>query len=87
MDVFALLRDLGLPQYEAAFRENAIDAEVLPRLTGDDLEDIRVATITKDAYLTYVEVLFRLADTNGGGKLVGDELRLPAARKLERLLK
>ena len=30
MDIGAWLRDLGLGQYEALFRENDIDAEVLP---------------------------------------------------------
>ena len=44
-------------------------------------------TITKDEYLAYVEALFKLADTNGEGKLEGNELRSPVARKLERLLK
>jgi hypothetical protein len=35
MDVGGWLRDLGLGQYEANFRDNKIDAEMLPRLTGD----------------------------------------------------
>jgi SAM domain (Sterile alpha motif) len=33
MDVGAWLRGLGLGQYEAAFRDNAIDSKVLPNLT------------------------------------------------------
>ncbi|TGS88730.1 hypothetical protein EN821_34750, partial [Mesorhizobium sp. M2D.F.Ca.ET.178.01.1.1] len=33
MDVAVWLRGLGLQQYEQAFRDNAIDAEVLPELT------------------------------------------------------
>ena len=37
------LRGLGLGQYEAAFRENKIDGEVLPQLTAEDLKDIGVA--------------------------------------------
>jgi hypothetical protein len=40
MDVGDWLRGLGLAQYEAAFRDNAIDGDVLPRLTADDLRDI-----------------------------------------------
>jgi SAM (Sterile alpha motif) domain-containing protein len=32
MDVGGWLRSLGLGQYEAAFRENEIDDEVLPNL-------------------------------------------------------
>ena len=42
MDVGDWLRSLGLKQYEAIFRENAIDAEVLPDLTDQDLEKLGV---------------------------------------------
>jgi hypothetical protein len=42
MDLGGWLRSLGLEQYEAAFRENAIDAEVLPELTDQDLEKLGV---------------------------------------------
>jgi hypothetical protein len=42
MDVGGWLRDLALGQYEANFRDNKIDADLLPRLTGDDLKDIGV---------------------------------------------
>ena len=43
MDVGEWLRSLGLGQYEALFRENDIDAEVLPELTEDDLEKFGVS--------------------------------------------
>jgi class 3 adenylate cyclase len=42
MDLGDWLRSLGLEQYEAAFRENAIDAEVLRDLTDQDLEKLGV---------------------------------------------
>jgi class 3 adenylate cyclase/predicted ATPase len=42
MDVSTWLRNLGLERYESAFRENAIDAEVLPELTDADLEKLGV---------------------------------------------
>ncbi|MGO8865142.1 MAG: AAA family ATPase [Alphaproteobacteria bacterium] len=45
MDVGGWLRGLGLEQYEPAFRDNAIDGEVLPRLTSDDLKEIGVAQV------------------------------------------
>jgi class 3 adenylate cyclase/predicted ATPase len=45
MDIAAWLRSLGLEQYEAAFRDNAIDWEVLPKLTSEDLREIGVAAI------------------------------------------
>ena len=42
MDITGWLRGLGLERYEEAFRENAIDAEVLPELTDADLERLGV---------------------------------------------
>jgi class 3 adenylate cyclase/predicted ATPase len=43
MDVGSWLRSLGLEQYEALFRENDIDAEVLSDLTDGDFEKIGVS--------------------------------------------
>src|SRR5438067_427901 len=45
MDIAAWLRDLGFAQYEGAFRDNDIDADVLRRLTADDLRELGVASI------------------------------------------
>ncbi len=45
MDVAGWLRGLGLDQYEANFRDNKIDADVLPQLTADDLKDIGVSAV------------------------------------------
>ena len=45
MDVGGWLRGLGLEQYEANFRDNKVDAAVLPQLTADDLKDIGVAAV------------------------------------------
>jgi len=45
MDVGGWLRSLGLGQYEANFRDNKIDADLLPRLTADDLKDIGVSAL------------------------------------------
>ena len=45
MDVGSWLRSLGLGQYEANFRDNEIDADLLPRLTDDDLKDIGVSAL------------------------------------------
>jgi class 3 adenylate cyclase/predicted ATPase len=42
MDLGGWLRNLGLEQYEAAFRDNAIDEKVLPRLTAEDLKELGV---------------------------------------------
>jgi predicted ATPase/class 3 adenylate cyclase len=45
MEVAALLSGLGLGQYEQAFRDNDIDAEVLMDLTAEDLIGLGVASI------------------------------------------
>jgi len=45
VDIAAGLHSLGLQQYEAGFRDNAIDAAVLPELTADDLRDLGVTLI------------------------------------------
>lgn len=42
IDVTAWLRGLGLERYEQAFRDNAIEPDVLPNLTAEDLKDIGV---------------------------------------------
>jgi hypothetical protein len=43
-DIAALLHGLGLQQYEQAFRENDVDAEVLPEFTADNLISIARAS-------------------------------------------
>ena len=45
MDVAAWLQDLGLERYVPAFRDNDIDAEVLPKLTAEDLISIGVTSV------------------------------------------
>jgi class 3 adenylate cyclase/predicted ATPase len=45
IDVGVWLRDLGLGQYEATFRENEIDESVLQSLTAEDLKELGVAPL------------------------------------------
>ena len=45
MDIAAWLKSLGLQQYERAFRDNAIDGDVLPKLTAEDLKELGVAAV------------------------------------------
>ena len=45
MDVAAWLKGLGLGRYEAAFRDNEIDRQVLTSLTADDLKEIGIAAV------------------------------------------
>ena len=45
MDIGEWLREAGLQSYEQAFKDNAVDIEILPRLTADDLRDIGVHAV------------------------------------------
>jgi hypothetical protein len=45
MDLGGWLRNLGLGQYEATFRANEIDTDVLPELTETDLEKLGVRAV------------------------------------------
>ena len=45
MDIAAWLHRLGLERYEQAFRDNDIDAEVLPEVTAEDLISIGVTSV------------------------------------------
>src|ERR1700758_178785 len=42
MDVAAWLQGLGLERYVAAFRDNEIDWDALPKLSAEDLKDLGV---------------------------------------------
>ncbi len=45
MDVAAWLKNLSLGQYEQTFLDNEIVADVLPRLTSEDLKDLGVTIV------------------------------------------
>ena len=45
MDIAGWLRSLGLEQYAPAFRDNDIEAETLPQLTGEDLIALGVTSV------------------------------------------
>src|SRR5215469_7110705 len=45
VDIAGWLRELGLEQYERAFRENNIDADLLRSLTAEDLREIGIASV------------------------------------------
>jgi class 3 adenylate cyclase/tetratricopeptide (TPR) repeat protein len=57
MDIVAWLRDLGLERYEPAFRENEIDAEVLPQLTESDLAALGLPVGPRRKLLTAIAAL------------------------------
>src|SRR5580693_7198594 len=64
MDVAAWLQSLGLERYVPAFRDNDVDAEVLRRLTAEDLRELGIASIGHrrrllDAIAALTEVALR----------------------------
>ncbi len=67
MDVGGWLRRLGLEQYEAAFRENEINEQVLPRLTQEDLKEIGVGPVGHRRMLLEAIAALR-ADTVGNAR-------------------
>ena len=45
MDIAHWLHGLGLQEYEPAFRANKIDAEILPKLTSENLTALGVTVV------------------------------------------
>jgi class 3 adenylate cyclase len=59
MDVVVWLRSLGLGKYEAVFRENDIDATVLPGLSAEDLKELGIASLGHRRKLLYAIAALR----------------------------
>jgi hypothetical protein len=56
IDITGWLRELGLEQYAPAFRDNAVDARILPSLTLEDLKDLGVTVVGHpNGIVPYVE--------------------------------
>jgi SAM domain (Sterile alpha motif) len=80
MDVAGWLRGLGLEQYEANFRDNKINVDLLPRLTNDDLKDIGVSALGDRLQL--LDAIAALAKFLGTAKIgCGGGCRFEPARK------
>src|SRR5215467_3157435 len=69
MDLGGWLRSLGLGQYEAAFRENAIDLGILPELTDQDLEKVGVLLGHRRKILRAISELNSTAGSTRAAKL------------------
>jgi len=59
MDIAVWLQSLGLERYVPAFRDNDVDAEVLPSLTIEDLISIGVTSVGHRRKLLDAIVAFR----------------------------
>jgi hypothetical protein len=58
MDLAVWLRSVGLQQYKAAFRENAITEKLLPSLTAEDLKDLGFSIVGhRRALLNAIEII------------------------------
>ena len=87
MDIAAWLESLGLGRYAPAFRDNDVDAEVLPRLTADDLTGLGVASVGHRRKLLDAIAALRAGDTAApaaAAGLVRDASRRHAAHRRPR---
>ena len=78
MDVGAWLRGLGLGPYEQAFRDNDVDADLLPTLTADDLRDLGVASLGHRRRL--LKAIEGLRDGAAGPRGPASAMPAPATR-------
>jgi hypothetical protein len=81
IDVAQWLRGLGLAQYEEAFQKNAVDARVLPELTGDDLKELGVTAVGHRRLLLNAIAAIR---TDDGAAVKGAPSRLTRSAEAER---
>jgi class 3 adenylate cyclase len=77
MDVGGWLRSLGLDQYGERFRDNKIDANVLPQLTADDLKKVGVAAVGDGSRL--LAAIAALAESTLSTSANGIEIRAKPA--------
>jgi hypothetical protein len=82
MDVGSWLRSLGLERYEAAFRENEVDASVLSSLTAEDLKDLGVTwSGTAARYLTPSRLIRPMQNLRPPPNLWQPSTRVPWRRR------
>ena len=74
MDIGYWLRTLDLGRYEQAFRDNEIDEQILPSLTGEDLKEIGVGPVGHRR-----KILEAIAELSPGKPSSGLQPSAPAA--------
>jgi class 3 adenylate cyclase/predicted ATPase len=80
MDISRWLEGLGLEQYQHAFRENDVDAAVLPELTGDDLTALGVTSIGHRRKLLAAIAALRPATQSAPGIAAAGSMRVSRSR-------
>jgi class 3 adenylate cyclase/predicted ATPase len=68
VDVGAWLRGLGLGQYEQVFRDNGVDAEVLPELTAEHLKELGLPLGPRLKLLKAIAAFRAASPTAGNGE-------------------
>jgi len=85
MDLGLWLRNLGLEKYEPAFIENAIDLDVLPELTEDDLEKLGMPLGDRKRLIRAAKAMAGsfpgAAITSQVGQSPGEHSPIPAAER------
>jgi class 3 adenylate cyclase/predicted ATPase len=81
MDISAWLRGLGLERYEQAFRENAIDEAILPKLTAGDLKDLGVTAVGHRRILLEAIATLRSENCHETAELSGPGGKSPEAER------
>src|SRR5690349_11283799 len=84
VDVGKWLKSMGLEQYEAAFRKNAVDAELLPTLTADDLKDLGITLVGHRRRL--LDAIAKLQSDDGSVQAVGLSDEHPASTPPEEVV-
>jgi class 3 adenylate cyclase/predicted ATPase len=84
VDTAAWLKQLGLEQYEAAFRDNAIDFALLPDLTAEDLKEIGVTALGHRKRLLASIAAFSESNSPAAGELAALPIPVPGRRDAER---
>jgi hypothetical protein len=93
MNVADWLRALDLGQYETAFHENSVTADILPNLTSEDLRDLGISRVGHRRRLLDAIAALRTAteptgDQNSGGEVdpsaAGDRLQQSPSSMPER---
>ena len=84
MEIAEWLHSLGLGQYAPAFAENAVQWDVLPKLTGDDLKDIGVVAVGDRRRLLEAIALLRENPPAVSPQLLAEPVRPPNANEAER---
>jgi SAM domain (Sterile alpha motif) len=87
MDLSAWLRGLGLGQYEQAFRDNAIEPEVLPQLTAEDLKEIGVVPVGHRRKLLDAIAALRVSEAPASVRACRNSTRCPTRHARPLLLR